>query len=278
MARPPFGFFEVRVLRARTVSPSFARVTFGGGDLRGLASGGRDQRFKLFLPHPGQERPLVPSGAGTDWYAHWREMDPGRRAVMRSYTVGEQRRAPEELDVDFVLHGDTGTASRWAAAARPGDRAVLLGPTEEDNAGVDFRPPPATDWVLVAGDATALPAVAGILRALPDGLPARVIVEVPHAADRRPLPTRADADITWLHPAPDTPGITATVSAADLPEGRPYVWIAGEAGGVRALRRHLVDVRRIDRRRVTFTGYWRRGTTEDELLAQTTSGATGEED
>ncbi|MFC4041099.1 SIP domain-containing protein [Dactylosporangium siamense] len=32
------------------------------------------------------------------------------------------------------------------------------------------------------------------------------------------------------------------------------------------MRRHLVSERGIDKRRVMFTGYWRRGATEDDLL------------
>jgi len=48
---------------------------------------------------------------------------------------------------------------------------------------------------------------------------------------------------------------------------RPYVWIAGESGCVKALRRHFVGERGIDRRRVTFVGYWRQGMTEEQLRA-----------
>ncbi|WP_347877292.1 SIP domain-containing protein, partial [Streptomyces sp. 8K308] len=74
----------------------------------------------------------------------------------------------------------------------------MLGPTEEDNGGVDFRPPPDTDQVLIAGDSSALPAIAGILAWLPAGLPARVWIETQHVADRQHLSTRAEAEITWL--------------------------------------------------------------------------------
>jgi NADPH-dependent ferric siderophore reductase len=51
------------------------------------------------------------------------------------------------------------------------------------------------------------------------------------------------------------------------PAERPYVWIAGESGCVKALRRHFVGERGIDRRRVTFVGYWRQGMTEEQLRA-----------
>ncbi|PSK65606.1 hypothetical protein B0E53_02461 [Micromonospora sp. MH33] len=40
---------------------------------------------------------------------------------------------------------------------------------------------------------------------------------------------------------------------------------------VRAVRRHLVGERGLDRRRVTFAGYWRRGASEEDLRAEAAS-------
>jgi NADPH-dependent ferric siderophore reductase len=37
---------------------------------------------------------------------------------------------------------------------------------------------------------------------------------------------------------------------------------------VKELRRHLVQERGIDRRAVTFVGYWRRGLSEEQLREQ----------
>jgi NADPH-dependent ferric siderophore reductase len=276
----PFAFFDVHVLRAERLGPTMTRITFGGAGLAGFVSGGRDQRFKLFLPHPHQEAAVVPveGDAEDDWYARWRAMDPDVRAIMRSYTVREQRRDPEEFDVEFALHGDGGPASRWAARARPGDRLTVLGPAVEDNGGVDFRPPEDAGWVLLTADETALPAVAGILAWLPAGSRARVWVEVPDAGDIRMLPTEADAEIAWLVREKVSP-VVAAVRAAELPAGAPYAWIAGEAGAVRALRRHLVGERGFDRRAVKFTGYWRVGASEEDLLAEAIAqGSPGDDD
>ncbi|WP_410539756.1 siderophore-interacting protein [Streptomyces sp. KL2] len=279
-ARPtsPFGFFDASVVRSLRLGPSLVRITFGGERLRGFAGGGRDQSFSLFLPQPGQSEPVVPVELGDGWFAAWRGMDPAVRAVMRSYTVAAQRPEAGEVDVDFVLHGDTGPATRWARRARPGDRVRLLGPVTADNKSVGFRPPPGTDRVLLAADETALPAVAGILSWLPAGVRARVWIEVPRAGDVRPLPTAADAEVTWLvredfrrHGA-----VVDAVREAALPDevpGGAYAWLAGEAGAVRALRRHLVSERGFARGRVAFSGYWRLGASEEDLRAEALAGA-----
>ncbi|MEU3045355.1 siderophore-interacting protein [Streptomyces sp. NPDC006984] len=266
----PFRFFDLRVDRTRRLGPSLVRVTFGGEELEHFTAGGRDQSLSLFLPHPGQQAPVVPREAG-DMYAvlgAWRALPEGERAVMRSYTVREQRPGAGELDIDFAVHKDGGPACRWALSAAPGDLVTVLGPAVADNTAVRFRPPEGTDWVLLWGDETALPAVTAILRWLPTGMPVRVWLEVPHAGDRTELPTAADAEVTWLVRDEQAPAAVEAVAAAEFPQGVPYAWIAGESGSVKRLRRHLVNERRIDKGRVTFVGYWKRGLSEDGLRQQ----------
>ncbi|RFU88063.1 siderophore-interacting protein [Streptomyces triticagri] len=271
MTDTPFQFFDVHVTCARRLTPSMHRVDLGGSDIARMASAGRDQRIKLFLPHDDQDAPVMPEPSA-DWYAAWRALDPAVRAVMRTYTIRDLNAAT--LTVDFALHGTTAPASRWATRARAGDRIGVLAPVEAENAGYDFRPPADTDWLLLAGDESALPAIAGILEHLPAGLPVRVWIELRDAADRQPLPTRADATITWLTDEPGASGPAAAdrtahaVRSALLPSGTPYAWIAGESSSVKTLRRHLVSERGMDRARVKFTGYWRRGASEDQLLIQ----------
>ncbi|WP_101258221.1 siderophore-interacting protein [Streptomyces barkulensis] len=277
-AASAFEFFEASVVRTARLGPSLVRITFGEERIGRFAGGGRDQSFSLFLPQPGQSEPLVPVELGDGWFAAWRAMDPAVRAVMRSYTVAAQRPGAGEVDVDFVLHGDTGPATRWARRARPGDRVRLLGPVTAENKSVGFRPPAGTDRVLLAADETALPAVAGILAWLPAGVRARVWVEVPRAGDVRPLPTAADAEVTWLvredfrrHGAV-VDAVREAVLPADAWSGA-YAWLAGEAAAVRALRRHLVSERGFARGRVAFSGYWRLGASEEDLRAEALAGA-----
>lgn len=276
-ATDTYSFFDVRVVRTERLSPSLVRVTFGGEQLRDFASGGRDQCFSLFLPHPGQPEPVLPRDAGPDWYAQWRAMDPEVRAVMRSYTVRAQHPGADEVAVDFVLHGDVGPASRWAGRAAAGDTAVLLGPVIPENKGICWHPPERTDWVLMAADETALPAVCGILDQLPAGTRAKVWITVPDAADRRELARNPEVEVVWLvhggRGSRRSEPLLDAVRATRFPAGRPYAWLAGEAGGVRTMRRHLLDERGFDRRSVTFVGYWRLGATEEELRAQATADA-----
>ncbi|GAA2232404.1 siderophore-interacting protein [Streptomyces nogalater] len=271
----PFRFFSLQVVRTRRLGPSLVRVTFTGSDLHAFHSDGRDQSLSLFLPHPGQSEPAVPLELGDGWWQGWRELPDDVRAVMRSYTLRALRRDPDEIDIDFALHGvepgaatPAGPASRWAARAAAGDRVLLLGPAVADNRAIRFRPPADADLVVLCGDETAVPAATAILESLPAGTRVRAWLEVPHAGDVQDVRTQADAEITWLVRRDGSPMAVDAVRAAPLPAAeRPYVWLAGESGQVKALRRHFVGERGVDRRRVTFVGYWRQGLTEEQLRA-----------
>lgn len=204
--------------------------------------------------------------------------------------------------------GLTGPASAWAEQATTGDEVVLVGPNARfpgPTGGYEWHPPADASCLLVAGDETAVPAVCAIVESLPAGPQARVLLEVPTAADALGLAAPAGVEVTWLprspaHGAPTAPrgqlltaAVVATVRelgdlltpspAAELadvdvdteilwevpadtaPRGSSGVsaWLAGEAGVVKGLRRHLVQEAGVDRRSVAFMGYWREGRGSD---------------
>ncbi|MET9609643.1 siderophore-interacting protein [Streptomyces sp. NPDC006512] len=291
-----FRFFVLEVLRTRRLGHSFLRVTFGGESLADFRSGGFDQSLSLFLPPAHREHTELPSTDEDSWFGAWRAMPDEERPVMRSYTVREQRRTEAgavEVDIDFVLHGAAGTAgpsgpegpaAQWAGRAVTGRRILAIGPAVAENKSVRFQPPADADAILMYADETALPAAAAILDRLAAGTRVQAWFEVPHPGDRLDLTTLAEADITWIV-REDTPGAQRTgrvldaLRSARLPAaGAPYAWIAGEAGTVRAVRRHLVGERGVDRRAVRFTGYWRLGASEEQLLAEAYAGRAPSED
>ncbi|WP_374774113.1 siderophore-interacting protein [Streptomyces sp. NBC_01310] len=281
-----FRFFALEVVRTRRLGHSFLRVTFGGESLADFRSGGFDQSLSLFLPPAGREHTVLPSTDEDTWFTVWRGMPDEERPVMRSYTVREQRRTPEgvdEVDIDFVLHGDSSPASHWAGRAVTGRRILAIGPAVAENKSVRFQPPADTDAVWMYADETALPAAAAILERLPAGTRVHAWFEVPHEDDRLALTTPADADITWIvregHGRERTEQVLSVLRAAEPAAAEaPYAWLAGEAGTIRAVRRHFVQERSVDRRAVRFTGYWRLGASEEQLLAEAYAGKAPSED
>lgn len=181
----PFRLFEVEVKRIETISPTYRRVTFTGPLCDGIADNRYDQRIKFLLPTETarvDEFSLEP----TTWYQRWRELSDEKRMPMRTYTIREVRSELAEFDVDIALHGRLGPASSWALDAQPGDRIIVNAPCAhypDVHGGVDWHAPERVDRVMLAGDETAAPAIAGILERLPADACGIAVIEVPHADD-----------------------------------------------------------------------------------------------
>jgi NADPH-dependent ferric siderophore reductase len=225
-----------RVEETRWLSPHMVRVVLGGDDLADYpAPEYTDAYMKIVFP--GDSGPV------------------GRRYSVRHWDPGERL-----LTVDFVVHGDDGVAGPWAARALPGDSLVISGP------GGAYRPDPAADWHLMAGDESALPAIAASLAAVPAGVPAvvRLVCEGPE--DELALDSPGRLDVAWLHRtgAADPAGLLPA-AVRDLPflRGAVHAFVHGEAGEVREVRRHLLADRAVDRRLLSASGYWRRSMTDE---------------
>ena len=98
-----------------------------------------------------------------------------------------------EISIDFVVHGDHGVAGPWAAAAKPGQPAYLMGPSG------GYAPDPAADWHLLAGDEAAVPAISVALEALPDNAIGQVFIEVGGPDDEIELTAPPGVDVNWIY-------------------------------------------------------------------------------
>lgn len=220
------------------------------------------------------------------------------RAVRRADgPVPPRHGAGPEVVIDMVVHGDTGPATRWARRAEVGDPLVLLGPdsrADGPHGGVEFRQPRTGCPVLLAGDETAVPAITGILERLPRDTVGAALLEVPEAGDRWEVTAPPGVQVSWLsrdgvphgtHLVPAVEEAAARLRpprrlTVELPEvdidseilwevaeATPgcdlYAWLAGEAAVIRTLRRHLVTELGVDRKCVSFMGYWRAGRSEN---------------
>jgi NADPH-dependent ferric siderophore reductase len=113
-----------------------------------------------------------------------------------------------------------------------------------------------------------LPAIGSLIESLPEGARAIAYIEVGDAAGEQRFDTRGEVAVRWLHRGDVAAGrselLTDALRGADLPPGTGFAWLAGEAGTVRALRRHLVDERGMDKRSIEFAGHWRLKLTQDD--------------
>ncbi len=300
---PGYRLFDVRVARTQRLGRNLVRLTLGGEELRGFGAAGDDQRIKLVLGRGDGSLPDFPPGQ--DWSAAWRAMPNDVRPHLRTYTVRATRRDCAELDIDVVLHGlddgSAGPAARWAATARSGNRAVIVGPDRPGHGrawGCEWAPPPDARSLLLAGDETAVPAIGAILERLPSDTRAIACVEAAHPEDLQGWQVGPGIDVRWSFREPGShergsllipvvleattelcgsrpQPISNDVGGADVdnaipwdvpgdsqPLGGVYAWLAGEAGVIKNLRRLLVTGAGLHRPSVAFMGYWREGDAE----------------
>ncbi|NBF05875.1 SIP domain-containing protein [Pseudomonas sp. Fl5BN2] len=291
-----YRVINVELKQRIDLSPSMVRLVFGGEDIAQARTLAPDQRIKLLFPGADGTPPQLPVEG--DWHAARRKLPTQQQPPMRTYTIRALRMQPAELDVDFVLHGVNGPASSWATHAQPGDRLQIVVPNKAfsgDPGGYEWLPPAGIRKVLLIGDETALPAIAGILEDLqeyPDHPDVQVFIEVPHESDCIDLRCHPQTRVNWLprdvlNARHGETLIHAARELAELPpanterrpikvserheEQRPwetakpadnsfYAWVAGESATVMSIRRYLINERGQERRNLTLMGYWRLGT------------------
>ena len=243
--RPRRARYGSVVQRIETLTPRMLRVVFTGPELANFAWNGPAAHIKLILGPPAAE---------------------GERGLSRTYTPRHFDAARCELTVDFVLHGE-GPASTWAAQAQVGQPMLIAGP------GRCYTLDAAAQWLLIAGDEAAIPAIATILEVVPDTLRTQVLIEVNDAADEFAIAApRSNVDLRWLHRAQPLSGHTATASAGvelsaavaafEPPIGTGRVYVACEADAMRKIRRQLLVDRALPREWLTTRGYWKQGATD----------------
>lgn len=245
-------YFIAEVLSVIRVSPNMIRIDFGGEGLTQFRSSGRpDEWTRLMFPvEPSGkvELPILRDGK-------WKGPPTCELSPARPYTVRKWVPTSGVLTIEFVVH-EGGIAADWANRASPGDRIVVSAPFGR------FIPPSDSGWTVLLADITGLPAVARIIeeRAAINVISAHV--ELPHEDDRQELRAGRDVSLYWYDSFGKESKPTRLLDIAQaikLPEGKGYLYIAGEATAASEVRKHFRDVVGIDKERITSVGYWIEG-------------------
>ncbi|MCX2711505.1 siderophore-interacting protein [Mycolicibacterium sp. J2] len=269
MAGRPVHTFEV--VSSTQLTPHMIRLV-----LRGSQQG---QGFDTFTPSPFTDSyvkvVIVPDGVDVGALPRpltldsFGELPEDRRPTVRTYTVRRVDAEKGEIAIDFVVHGDQGVAGPWAAAAKPGQPAYLMGPSGA------YAPDPAADWHLLAGDEAGLPAISAALEALPADAVGQVFVEIAGPEDELELAAPAGVAVHWIHrggradevpdsQAGDNAPLVAAVRGAPWWPGQVQAFVHGEAQAVmHNIRPYLRKERGVEAKWASISGYWRRGRTEE---------------
>jgi NADPH-dependent ferric siderophore reductase len=229
------------------VVPSIVRITLTGPELTGFAALGPTDHVKVYFPDPMSGELTVPE-LGPEGL----QRPAGGTILSRDYTPLAFRPEAQELDIDFVLHGDEGPASAWAARAVVGGELGVAGPRGSRLV------PAGLGRLLVIADETALPATRRWLDLIPPGTPVTALLDV------------ADESVTgyfesltvnaeWLF-REDGPGqLDEALRSLGSIDDATFVFMAGEATTLVPLRRYLRHELGVPAEQLAAGGYWKRG-------------------
>lgn len=247
MTTLPEGYWRATVLRTHQLSTVMRRIVLGGDGLADYqSSGASDEWLRIMVPEARQATVELPHRSGR----HWVFADP--QPSPRWYTVRRWDPDRQELTIDLVIHPH-GLATRWAEQVEPGDQLMVSQPHGRFT-GIE------ADWMLIIADQTGIPAACRILQNLPAGQQAHAVFEAPDEAATFTPSSPADLRMCWVYnPSPATIAspLNAAARSVELPTGDGYVWMAGEAGCARDIRRYVRHELNWRSSRYDIVGYWR---------------------
>lgn len=260
--RPQRPQIVLEVLERIQLSPHLVRIVAGGPGIAQVEDNGSTDAYSKMLFAPADSGLTPPYDM-----AVLREQLPVEQLPStRTYTIRRFDLENGRIWVDFVVHGSAGIAGAWADRAQPGDVLVLSG------IGGGYAPDLDADWHLLAGDDSAIPAIASALEAMPADAAGVALLEVDGDADHLDLAAPPGIEIRWLHRDGAEPGTTTlladAVRAVEWRAGRVQVFAHGERGAMKSLRPYLTDERGLDRAQFSLSAYWAHGRVEDAFQAE----------
>ncbi|MGO3885640.1 MAG: siderophore-interacting protein [Mycetocola sp.] len=249
------------VTATEQLSPHLVRVFFSGGPAEVYGNlPASDAYMKLHFAVDG--RTLTPP---VDLVALREEEGPDNLPVRRTYSLREFNTTTGDLAIDFVVHGDEGIAGPWAAAATPGQTLVASSP------GGMYAPDAAADAHLLLGDESALPAVAAALERMDAQASGHAFIEVAGPDEVISLQHPDGVDLHWLFRDGAAAGtvhlLADALRALPWPDGDVQVFAHGEREQMKAIRA-ITKEHGVERGRLSLSGYWALGRSEDRFQAE----------
>lgn len=216
------------VLSASIITPNMRRLVFSCADVRPFIAD--DMHVQLLVPPAGRV-PVWPTPRD-DGRINW---PSGEDALLsRAYTIRSVDLAQNQVSIDFFQHPEPGIVTPGADFARdaaPGTLVALLGPSSGHL--------PDAQTVFLAGDESALPAIARIIEELPATSNITALIEVWDETEQQAITPQGTLDLRWVHRKDYRPGTRFSDLALDAIATQPaeaFLWVACEKTDLRAVK------------------------------------------
>ena len=231
---------KLEVTDTKFLGANMKRITLRGDDLSDFPENQESGYVKIRFP-----KPLEDLNENTK-----------KNFDLRSYTIRFFDSEKLELVLDFLLHGDSGPASKWASSAKKGEIIEIAGPGPAILASTN------ADWYLFAGDMTALPAIAVNLEKLSPESEGLALIEINSPEDKQELTKPQGVDVEWiLNPDPlnGCHDLIAALEGVEWKGQNPYAWVAGEFELMRCARKLIKHERSFPKESMYLSCYWKIG-------------------
>ena len=230
---------KLNVVKASELGKSMKRITLQGDDLADFPENQESGYVKIRFP---KNLDNEPTNSNKDY-------------DLRSYTIRAFDLEKRELVLDFLLHGDSGPASKWASSVKIGDSIEIAGP------GPAILAAPA-DWYLFVGDMTALPAIAVNLEKLSPESKGMALLEINSLEDKQDLRKPEGVEVRWIintDPLTGCEDLIESLNNVEITGENPYVWVAGEFELLRFARKLLKHDKALPKESLYLSCYWKIG-------------------
>lgn len=245
----------VQLKNREYISPHYIRLTLTGEDIVPFSQCTVGANNKIFIPPSGVNDVFFPPKEGEV------EIPAEQLAIRRTYTHAGISLEKKEMYIDFVAHGLSGPASRFAMEAPLGAKlgvAMKIKPSE--------LAPPA-DFYCLVGDATAIPVIRATLASLPQQAKGTVFIEVSDEADKQTFDLPENMEIHWLinkKIGQNTDLAEKAIAYVEdhLAETSRFAFVACEYENVRMLRNYFRKEKEWTNKEVSAYSYWKYGVAE----------------
>lgn len=235
--KPTFRLVQIESME--DLSPHMRRIIFSGEQLQDFPLGVESAHVKVIIPKPGEKQLKLGLAVGL-------------KKQMRSYTVRSFDDKQHYLTVDFAVNDHQGLVADWALQASVGDIVGIGGPGPIKYTDLD------ADWHLFAGDLTALPAIAATIEKLSNNAVGYAFIQVPTEEDTQHIAAPDKLVITWIVNSDlSRNALLNAIAGIEWLSGSPQIYMAGEAGQIKALHQHVKQHQQYHQSKVYASGYWK---------------------
>ncbi len=189
------------------------------------------------------------------WLRFWFPDPDGSNAeFQRAYTISEADVRAGRFAVDIVLHDPAGPASLWARTVEPGATIAVMSLMGSARFEVPGDQPAG---YLLIGDSASIPAMNGIVGAVPDDVPIEMYLERHDDDDTLiPLARHPRLEVHWVDRRDET-SLAAAIESRDW--SRWYAWATPEATALKHVRTRLRGEFGFPKSGIHARAYWRLG-------------------